>query len=125
MNKLKLATILAGAALLVSPAHAAAETAAKPASMGIQATPHAEGAEITEMLPDRTAAAIGMKVGDIILEVEGKPISPEVAQEHAKKTKAGDQVSFKVKRAGAILELSGKALAAPEGAPAPVAQPQQ
>ena len=76
------------------------------------------------MSPDGTGAAMGLQVGDIVMEVDGKPISREVVQEHAQRTKVGDQISFKVKRAGAIVELTGKALAAPEGAPAQTAQPQ-
>lgn len=125
MNKLTFAAILtAGAALVLSPAHTAAQTPAKPVAMGIQLKAHAEGAEVTAMLPEGTGAAMGLKVGDVVTEVDGKPISREVVQEHAQRTKVGDQIRFKVKRAGAIMELTGKALAAPEGTPAPTAQPQ-
>ena len=125
MKKLNFAAILAaGAALALSPAHVAAQAGASQVNMGIQLKAHAEGAEVAAMSPDGTGAAMGLKVGDIVTEVDGKPISREVVQEHAQKTKVGDQISFKVKRAGAVIDLSGKALAAPEGAPAPAAQPQ-
>jgi len=125
MNKLKFAAILAaGAALALSPTHVAAQATATPVNMGIQLKAHAEGAEVAAMSPDGTGAAMGLKVGDIVMEVDGKPISREVVQEHAQRTKVGDRISFKVKRAGAIVEMTGKALAAPEGAPAPTAQPQ-
>ena len=36
--------------------------------------------------------------------------SPQVVQEYLQKTKPGDLVTMKVKRAGAIKELTGKAL---------------
>jgi C-terminal processing protease CtpA/Prc len=131
MDKFKFAAILAaGAVLGLSPAYVAArpvaaQAVAKPVSMGIRIKPHEEGAEIIAMLPNRTGAAVGMKVGDILIEIAGKPAGPEVAREFQMQTKAGDQVSFKVKRAGAIIDLAGKAVAAPEGAPAPAAQPQE
>ncbi len=126
MNKLEFAAIFAaGAALALSPAHVAAQAAAKQASMGAQIKPHAEGGEVARVFPDRTAAAVGLKVGDILLEAGGKPISQEVFLEYMKKMKEGDQVSFKVKRAGAVVDLTGKAVAAPEGTPVPAAQSQK
>lgn len=127
MSKFKVAAILAaGAALGLSPAHVAAQAAAKPVSLGIQFSGNPDGteAEVIQMLPDRTGAAIGFKVGDILIEAGGKPISREVLQEYMKQVKEGDQLRFKVKRAGAIVELTGKGMAAPEGAPAMTLQPQ-
>ena len=124
MKQFRLAAFLAaGAALALAPAHVAAQ-AAKPVSLGVQmnVTPEAEGPEVVAMLPDRTAAAVGFKIGDILLEAGGKPISREVLDAYMKQLKEGDQVSFKVKRAGAIVDLTGKAVAAPEGAPAPTVQ---
>jgi C-terminal processing protease CtpA/Prc len=122
MNKLKFAAILAaGATLALSPAQVAAQAAAKPISFGAKLQPHADGPEVAALLPDRTAVAAGLKVGDILLEVGGKPISPEVLMAYMKQLKEGDQVSFKVKRAGAVLDLTGKAIPMPEGAPAPQA----
>ena len=121
MNKFKFAAVFAaGVALTLSSAHVAAQEAeAKRASLGAQIRPHAEGGEIAGLLPDRTGAAVGLQVGDILLEAGGKTISPEVLSEYMKAMKVGDQVSFKVKRAGVVMDLSGKAVAAPEAAPAP------
>lgn len=124
MTRFKFALLLAaGAALALSPAHLAAQAAAKPVSLGLQIQVKPDGPEIVAMLPDRTGAAIGFKLGDILLEAGGKPISQEVLQDYVKQVKEGDQVSFKVKRAGEVLDLTGKAVAAPEGAPAPIVQP--
>lgn len=123
MNKLNFAVILAaGAALALSPAHVAAQAAPKPISLGLQLQVKPDGAEVLQTLPDRTGAAMRFKVGDILIEAGGRPISQEVLQEFLKQTKEGDQVSFKVKRAGAVVELTGKAMVAPEGAPAPTVQ---
>jgi S1-C subfamily serine protease len=128
MNKLKFTAILAaGAALAVPPAYLAAEAAGKAVSLGIQFSGNPEGteAEVIQMLPDRTGAALGFKVGDILIEAGGKPISREVLILYMKEKKEGDDLSFKVKRAGAVIELSGKGMAAPEGAPAMTPQPQE
>ena len=128
MNKLSFAAMLAaGAALALSPAHVAAQAAAKPVSLGIQFSGNPEGteAEVIQMLPGRTGAAIGFKVGDILIEAGGKPVSREVLMAYMKEKKEGDQLSFKVRRAGAVIELTGKGMAAPEGAPALTAQPQE
>ncbi len=128
MNKLNFAAILAaGAALALSPAHVAAQGAAKPVSLGIQFSGNPENteAEVVQMLPDRTGAAMGFKVGDILIEAGGKPVSREVLMAYMKEKKAGDQLSFKVRRAGAVIELSGTGMAAPEGAPPMTPKPEQ
>ena len=127
MNKSKFAVLIAAGALLaLSPLHLAAQAPAKPVSLGIQFSGNPEGteAEVVQMLPDRTGAAIGFKVGDILIEAGGKPVSREVLMAYMKEKKEGDQLSFKVKRAGAVVELTGKGMAAPEGAPAMTPQPQ-
>jgi S1-C subfamily serine protease len=123
MNKLNFAAILAaGAAFALAPAHVAAQAAAKPVSLGVAFEVTPDGPTVAEILPDRGGAALGLKVGDVLVEAGGKPISQEVLQEYMKQLKAGDQMSFKVKRAGAVLELTGKAVTTPEGAPAPTFQ---
>jgi S1-C subfamily serine protease len=107
MNKLKFASILAaGAALALSPAYVAAQG-------GPPLKQHPEGAEV--MSAAGPIAGLGLQVGDIVLEVGGKPISPQVLQEYMSSKKEGDPVSFKVKRAGAIVEVTGKAPAPPQG----------
>ena len=111
MNKSKLASLFAaGAALALLPAHVAAQ-----GGPPIQLKQHAEGAEVAVMLPDGPAAVLGLKVGDIVLEVGGKTITREVLQEYMSSKKEGDPVSFKVKRAGAVIDVNGKAPAPPQG----------
>lgn len=117
MNKFKFTAILAaGAALALSPAYAAAQAGAQAFHMGIQAQDHPEGALISNVDPAGTAAAMGLKVGDVVIELDGKPISQQVVQEHTQRTKVGDQISMKVKREGATVELTGKALGKPAAA---------
>ena len=82
-------------------------------ALGLSLEPHADGALVRTVAPGGTAAAMGVKVGDVIVELDGKPISPQVVQEYLQKTKIGDQVTLKVKRGGAVIELTGKAMAAP------------
>jgi S1-C subfamily serine protease len=120
MNKLKFAAILAaGAALAMSPAHAAAQSGPP-----IQLRPHPEGAEVIVLVPDGPAAGLGLKIGDIVLEVGGKAISPQVLQEYMSSKAEGDEVRFRVKREGAVVEVIGRAPPRPGGASGPAAQPQ-
>lgn len=111
MNKLNFAAILAaGAALALSPGYVAAQEGPP-----IQLKQHPEGAEVAVMRSDGPAAVLGLKVGDIVLEVGGKPITREVLQGYMQSKKEGDPVSFKVKRAGTIVDVTGKAPAPPQG----------
>jgi hypothetical protein len=82
-------------------------------ALGLSLEKHADGALIRTLAPGGTAAAMGAKAGDVIVELGGSPISPQVVQEYLQKTKVGDRVTMKVKRDGAIVELTGKAMAAP------------
>ena len=99
----------------------------KAVSLGVQFSGNPEGteAEVVKMLPDRTGAAIGFRVGDILIEAGGKPVSREVLMAYMKEKKEGDQLSFKVRRGSAVVELAGKGMAAPEGAPPLTPQPEE
>ena len=111
MNKLKFAAILAAGAALALPSAQVAAQEGPP----IQLKQHPEGAEVVIMDADGPAAVLGLKVGDIVVEVGGKPISREVLQEYMMAKKEGDPVSFKVKREGALVDVTGKAPAPPQG----------
>lgn len=124
MNRLNFAVIVAaGSALAMSPTHVAAQAPANSVSLGIALMPGEEGPEVAKVFPNRGGEALGLKVGDIVVEAGGMPISPEVLQAYMKQLKPGDQMRFKVKRTGAILELTGKAMATPKNSPAPNLQP--
>lgn len=114
MNKSKYAAIFAAAAAL---ALVSAPASANPVSMGIKLE-HVteggmEGGKVTAMMPGRTGAALGFKVGDILIEAGGKPITPEVLREYMKGKTGGDELIFKVKRGTEVVELKGNAVATP------------
>ena len=127
MNRSNALLLAAAASLAMPGANAAAQATAKPVSLGIQFSGNPEGteAEVVQMLPDRTGAAIGFKVGDVLIEAGGKPVSREVLMAYMNEKKEGDQLSFKVRRAGTVVELTGKGMAAPEGAAPMTAQPEE
>lgn len=122
MNKLKFAAIVAlGVAMALSPAQIAAQEAAKPLSLRVNLDHTAEGdTQVTRILPGGTGEALGFRVGDILLEADGKPMSAEVYNAYMKDKKEGDDLVFKVKRGDAVLELTGKGVAAPAQAARPI-----
>ena len=104
MNKIKLAAILAaGAALALSSSYVAAQEP----PLQFRLVP--EGAEVATIVDEVPAAELGLKLGDIVVEVGGKPFTAEALMDYMKSKKAGDPVSFKVKRAGAVVDVTGKA----------------
>jgi S1-C subfamily serine protease len=109
MNKFKFAAILAaGAALALSPAHVAAQGGPP---LQLKLVP--EGAEVAKIVHEASAAELGLKLGDVVVEVGGKPMTAETFMDYMQSKKAGDPVTFKVKRAGALVDVTGKA--PPEG----------
>ena len=62
-------------------------------------------ARVAEVLPDSPAAAAGFRAGDLITEINGKPIADagEVTRKVA--LSSGDAVRFTVERAGAEVEV--------------------
>ncbi len=101
MNRFKFTALIAAGAALALPTYVAAQDGPP-----IQLKRHSEGAEVT-VLRGR-ALDLGLKIGDIVMEVGGKAISPQVLQEYMEGKKEGDPVSFKVKRAGTIVDVAGK-----------------
>jgi S1-C subfamily serine protease len=60
-----------------------------------------DGARVGDILPDSPAAKAGVKVGDIVVEFDGKAIkNGEDLDKALKEKKPGDKVKIKVKRAG-------------------------
>lgn len=86
-------------------------------ALGLSLEKHPEGALVRSVTPGGTSAAMGVKPGDIIVELGGQPVSPQVVQAYVQKTKIGDQVTMRVKREGAIMDLIGKAMALPPQPP--------
>ena len=99
---------------------AAAQAESKPISMGIKLMRTPAGPAVGSIAPDRTGAALGFKVGDLLLDSDGKPITPQVLEAYMDGKEVGDELSFKVKRGETVIELKGKGLAAPEAIPGQV-----
>jgi N-acetylneuraminic acid mutarotase len=114
---------LAAAALLAATTSAAAQQAQPPAAnappavgLGVGLEENAEGARIASVAPGGTAAAIGVRPGDILLQVGGRPVTgPEAVGAYVQSLKVGDPVAVVVKRDGRNVELTGRAMARPAG----------
>ena len=86
--------------------------------LGIALDEDPRGPKVGAVAPGGTAAAIGVRPGDILLQFGGKPISgPQSAGEYVQGLKVGDPVLITVQREGQTIELKGKALARPAPPP--------
>jgi Kelch motif/PDZ domain/Galactose oxidase, central domain len=93
--------------------------AAQPqAGLGLAIEEDPQGPKVGAVAPGGTAAAIGVKPGDVLLQFGGRPVSgPQAASEYVQSLKVGDPVSIIVRRQGRTIELTGRALARTAGAP--------
>ena len=97
-----------------------APQAQPPVGLGVGLEEDPQGPKIVSIVPGGTAAAIGMQPGDILLQVGGRAITaPQVVSEYLQTLRVGDPVSIAVRRDGRTVQLTGKAVARPEGPPAP------
>ena len=98
-------------------------TAAKaqpPVGFGVGLEEDSQGPRIASVLPGGTAAAIGIRPGDILLQVGGRAVTgPQVIGQYVQSLKVGDRVSVLVRREGRNVELTGKAVAGPAAPPPP------
>ncbi len=110
------------AALAASTAFAPAAFAAaddplpRRASLGVQVQPgpNGSGVVVGSAIPGGTAESIGVKSGDGIRSINGKPVSsPAEVVAVARTIPGGAPVTFELTRSGAPLTLSGKAMARP------------
>lgn len=101
-------------------APATAATAPPPVGLGVGIEESPEGVTIGNVLPGGTAAAIGMRPGDILLRVGGRAVAgPQAVTEYVQSLKVGDRISVLVRRDGRTMELTGNALARPKAPPPP------
>jgi hypothetical protein len=102
----------------------AAAKAPPPVGLGVGIEEGPEGATIANVVPGGTAAAIGMRPGDVLVQVGGKAVTgPEAVSGYVQSLKVGDRVSVRVRREGRTVELTGKAVARPAGSGAGAAPP--
>jgi len=96
-----------------------APTAQPSVLLGINVEEGPGGPIIVSVNPSGTAAAIGIRPGDILLQVGGRPVTGgEVVIGYVQSLKVGDPVSALVKRDGRNVELMGRAVARPAGSAA-------
>jgi len=67
--------------------------------------PKAIDARIVEVERESPAAKAGLKVGDVILEYNGREASRNTVRYRLRRARAGDKVKLKVKRGSDVLEL--------------------
>jgi hypothetical protein len=104
--------------MLAAAAGGRAEDLPRRASLGLAMTPPAAGATqgpvVDRVYPDQTAERLGLKQGDVILSVGGKP-APDSATvvAYARTLNAGDPVDIRILRAGKQMRLRGAAVGRP------------
>ncbi|HYG46592.1 MAG TPA: kelch repeat-containing protein [Allosphingosinicella sp.] len=101
-------------------APAAAQKAQPAVGLGVGLEEDSEGLRIAGVLPGGTAAAMGVRPGDILLRVGERAVTgPQAVSEYMQGLKVGDRVSVLVRREGRDVELTGQAVARPEAPPPP------
>ncbi|WP_373488782.1 kelch repeat-containing protein [Blastomonas sp.] len=107
----------ASAALLIATTVMAQQNGPPAVAFGFGLEPGPQGPKVNAVMPGATAAAMGIQPGDILLQVGGKPVTgPQVLTDYIESLKVGDRVSVVVLREGRSVELTGTAMARPEGA---------
>lgn len=128
MKKAGLGALAGAAALALSVAALAqAQQAQAPAAkappvvgLGVGMEEGPDGPVIAGVMPGGTGAAIGIRPGDVLLQVGGKAVTgPQVVSEYLQALKVGDPVTMRVRREGRDVALTGKAVARPEAPPPP------
>ena len=125
-TKVGLAAFAGAAAIALSVAAVAHAQQAQPApataplqiGLGLGIEPGPEGLKVGFVPPRGTGAALGVRVGDIVLKYGDIPVTgPQTWREYVQGKKVGDPVSITVRRDGRTVELTGKALAPPPSPP--------
>jgi serine protease Do len=84
--------------------------------LGIVFADKEEAAKINEVIPGSGAEKAGMKVGDLILKVNGKEISNRVAlTDTIRKYKPGETVELKIKRGDKEMDVEARIGVRPDG----------
>ncbi len=79
------------------------------AQFGVMLDRNAENAEVFEIIPGSAAEKAGVKVGDVIVEVDGTDIgTPASLIDSMKKRKPGDRVKVKLRRGEENVELEAE-----------------
>ena len=114
-------SVVGAAAQLAATSTAMAQQAQPPAAnaqpqvgLGIALEEDPQGPKVGGVAPGGTAASIGVRSGDILLQLgQGSVRGAESVSDYVRMLKVGDPVSITVKRDGRTIELKGKALPRP------------
>jgi N-acetylneuraminic acid mutarotase len=111
-------------AAAVAQAPPTAETKQPTVLLGIGMEEGPRGPVIVSVIPGGTAAALGIRPGDVLRQIGGKAVTGgEVVIAYVQSLKAGEPVSALVERDGRDVELVGKAVARPAAMAAGSASP--
>ncbi|HVG48526.1 MAG TPA: hypothetical protein VM899_10385, partial [Rubellimicrobium sp.] len=100
------------------PTAATAQPAPLEVGAGLGLEPTSEGPKVVFLPKGGTGAALGVRVGDIVLKYgEISVTGPQSWREYAQGMKVGDPVSITVRRDGRTIKLKGKGLAPPPTPP--------
>lgn len=108
-----------------APAAAVLQGAPPAVALGVGIAEEPDGVTVAAVAPGATAAALGVQVGDVLVQVGGRPVTgPQVVSDYVRTLNVGDPVSVRVRRAGQEVELTGRAMPRPEGFQVGQPQPQ-
>jgi putative serine protease PepD len=86
--------------------------------LGVLSSPHPLGAEIQSVIPGSPAASAGLRQGDVIQSVNGRPVhDPSDVSAAIEGLKPGDQVEVKVSRGGSTRDVKVKLGTRPQHTP--------
>jgi pimeloyl-ACP methyl ester carboxylesterase len=112
---MRIRSFLLASMLLLSAAAPVGDPLPRSVALGVAGTPQpAGGLRVERIVPALTAQAVGLREGDVLLEVNGTPVADMPAVARAAGTlKAGAPLTLTVVRDGRRQQLSGKALPRP------------
>jgi S1-C subfamily serine protease len=102
-----LLAVLAVTALFSALGFTAAQEQTPPQSyLGVGLVPADKGVEVQQVAPDSPAAAAGLQVGDLILQIDGKDVTADSIRDVMSGYAVGDTLALSVERSGETLDLS-------------------
>lgn len=102
-----LLAVLAVTALFSALGFTVAQEQTPPQSyLGVGLVPADKGVEVQQVAPDSPAAAAGLQVGDLILQIDGKDVTADSIRDVMSGYAVGDTLALSVERSGETLDLS-------------------
>jgi S1-C subfamily serine protease len=102
-----LLAVLAVTALFSALGFTVAQEQTPPQSyLGVGLVSADKGVEVQQVAPDSPAAAAGLQVGDLILQIDGKDVTADSIRDVMSGYAVGDTLALSVERSGETLDLS-------------------